>query len=59
MRGSGGCQRHTMPDVIVQVAWREQRPVFVNFLYSRKKGDDLLSVLTRLAEQRRANSSTP
>lgn len=57
--GSGGCQRHTTPDVIVHVAWREQRPVFVNFLYSGKPGDDLQSLLRRLAVQRQRERSAP
>lgn len=51
--GSGGCAVHQTPDVIVQVTFRDGSPVFTNFLYSRKRGDDLLSLLKRLAEQRR------
>lgn len=51
--GEGGCRAHTSPDVTVQVAWREGRPVFVNFLYSHERGDDLLSQLRRLAASRR------
>ena len=56
--GTGHCQVHQKPDVIVQVAWRENRPVFVNFLYSRRTGDDLLSLLRRLASQRRRTSGS-
>ena len=51
--GSGGCEIHRTPDVIVQVTFRDGSPVFTNFLYSRKRGDDLLSLLKRLTEQRR------
>lgn len=54
--GEGGCRGHTTPDVIVEVAWRQRRPVFTNFLYSRTRGDDLRSRLTRLAAQRRRNA---
>lgn len=56
VRGSGGCPPHQQPDVTVAIVWREGRPIFVNFLYSRDAGDDLVSHLHALADRRRRSS---
>jgi hypothetical protein len=52
VRGSGGCAAHTAPDVTVQLVFRGGNAVFVNFLYSGKPKDDLLSLLATLAASR-------
>ena len=42
-------QKHSTPDVFAQVTQAPDSSwMFVNFLYSTKEGDDLLSVLSRL-----------
>lgn len=59
VRGSGGCVAHEKPDVTVAIAWHAARPTFVNFLYSREVGDDLLSHLRELAKLRVAHRVLP
>ena len=56
VRGSGGCPAHQQPDVTVAIVWRAAGPIFVNFLYSRDAGNDLLSQLHQLADRRRRSS---
>ena len=53
VRGTGRCATHDAPDVTVAIVWRAARPVFVNFLYSRSAGDDLMWRLHELADRRR------
>lgn len=55
--GTGGCAAHRTPDAIVQVTLRDGRPVITNVLYSRRRGDDLLSLLERSAAMRRRAAS--
>jgi hypothetical protein len=50
--GSGGCSRHTKPDVTVRLVFQQGKPVFINFIYSGKPGDDLLHLLAALAAVR-------
>ena len=59
VRGSGHCPAHQQPDVTVAIVWRAAGPVFVNFLYSRDAGDDLVSHLRELADRRRRSSHLP
>ena len=58
VRGTGGCAPHDAPDVTVAIIWRAAQPVFVNFRYSPRRGDDLLSHLHELADRRRKAART-
>ncbi len=53
--GSGGCETHNTPDVVVEVARRDGRWVFVNFRDPGPPPRDLLGTLQR----ERATSSSP
>ena len=52
VHGTGGCGRRGAPDVSVRVAFDAKGPVFVNVVYSRRRHDDLLSLLAQLAHER-------
>ncbi len=52
VRGSGGCAAHAEADVTVRVAFQGENAVFLNFVYSSKPKDDLLSLLASLAMSR-------
>lgn len=52
VRGSGGCAAHAEADVTVRLAFRGANAVFLNFVYSSKPKDDLLSLLATLAADR-------
>ena len=52
VHGTGGCGRRGGPDVTVRVSFDAKGPVFVNFVYSRRRHDDLLSLLAQLARER-------
>lgn len=55
--GTGGCAAHHEPDVIVRVAASDGRFVITNVLFSRRPGDDLLSLLREMAARRRRTAS--
>ena len=52
--GSGGCARHSKPDVIAEVSAGHDTLTFVNFIYPDSTGGDLLSLLRLLHPARRA-----
>ncbi len=59
VRGSGGCAARAEADVTVQLVFRGGNAVFLNFLYSSKPKDDLLSLLATLAASRSRQAKPP
>jgi hypothetical protein len=59
VRGSGGCAAHTEADVTVRLVFQGANAVFLNFVYSSKPKDDLLSLLASLAASRARQVKPP
>ena len=59
VRGSGGCAAYTEPDVTVRLVFQGANAVFLNFVYSSKPKDDLLSLLATLAASRSRQLKPP
>ena len=59
VRGSGGCAAHPETDVTVRLVFQGANVVFLNFVYSSKPKDDLLSLLSTLAASRSSQVKPP
>jgi hypothetical protein len=54
VRGVGGCENHQDPDVAAEVIARDGAWLFTNFHYPRSGGGDLLTILNKLRDDRKA-----